>query len=141
MAIEGKHNPDERLNILIPEVLAGNLRLSRNVVDFIGSRIHEVVYLVVLEELSDQLQVTRSMVVMKAMTADRLLEVKYQIISKEQLISTLRQLSSSSEHVMLPQVSNDRSGAYKFIPIHPSDWPRLPSRLALTRQTISGSQF
>ena len=141
MANEGKHNPDERLNIVIPEALAGNLRLSRNVVDFIGSRIHEVVYIVVLEDWSNRLQVMRSMVVMKAMTTDRALDVRVQLISKEQLIVTLSKISSSREHVMLPQVCTDRLGMYRFVPIHPSDWLRLLSTLAHPRQIISESQF
>lgn len=110
------------LVVLIPETLVGDLELSRSVAQFARGRVREVVYLAVLERIPASLQVTRSMVTMKAMTSDRSLNVSYQVLGGPNTAKILRSLFSAQDTIIVPQPCTDHSGKFKFIPVRSNDW-------------------
>lgn len=128
-----KTNRGSRLIILVPEALAGDLDLSRSVAQTARGRVHEVIYLAILENIHTSLQVTRSMVTMKAMTYERLLSVSYQVVFGPNTLKTLRNITSTQDTVIVPRPCTGHSGKFKFIPVHSND--PLSVRLALAFAT------
>ena len=110
-----------RLIILLPETLAGNMELARSIARAAKLKAHEVIYLVVMDHPNSCLQVTRSMVTMKAMTVTRLLKASFQLIPRSAVMKTLEHYSSHDDAVFIPQPLADHPGTYRFIPVRLTD--------------------
>ena len=105
----------------MPELLAGNLELARSITRAAKLKAHEVIYLVVMDHPNSCLQVTRSMVTMKAMTVTKLLGASFLLIPRSAVLKTLKKYSSPDDAAYIPQPLPDHPGRYQFIRVHLSD--------------------
>lgn len=134
-----KYKQGSRLIVLLPEALAGNLELSRSVAQTARGRTHEVIYLAVQQNLHTGLQVTRSMVTMKAMTSDRMLNVSYRVVPGTAVSMTLRNLATKHDTIIIPQLCADHPSKFKFIPVRSKDWLSVKLALSYSTYNLGGS--
>lgn len=138
MFIAAEQNLNSKLIVLMPEALAGDLELSRSVARYARFKVSEVIYLVALESPFASLQVTRSMVTMKAMTSDRQLAVSFQLVNRSNFARLVKKVCSSRSIAIIPQASSIQSGTFDFIPVRSSDWFWLSNALFFSKDIIGG---
>lgn len=82
---------NKRLLVLLPESLAGNIPLAHHINWMAGLQTFDVLYLVVVEEETNPLNLSRQMTTMVAATIGEPLHVSSRIISRKHWLNTLRE--------------------------------------------------
>ena len=80
-----------RLIVLLPESLAGDIKLAHHIYRMAGLQQRDVLYLVLVEDEMNQLEVSRRMATMTAATIGETLRVHSRLASRGEWLDALRQ--------------------------------------------------
>jgi len=124
----------KRLIVLLPESLAGNSKLAHQINWMTGLKQYDVLYLTLLEDESNPLDVSRRMATMVAATVGEPMHVSSKLVSRDNWLTALRKIYQPGDALICQAEQSVKAGFLKALSMQ--DY--LEEALQVHVQTISG---
>jgi hypothetical protein len=106
-----------RLIVLLPDHLAGNLELAYKIHGMAALEQRDVLYLTLLEDDQQRLSISRRMATMKAATCGELITVYSKLAFRGEWLATLQELYSPGDMVVCQSEQTVKTGFMRMVPI------------------------
>lgn len=106
-----------RLIVLVPDCLAGNMDLAHKVFKMANHQHCDVFYLALVDSGDTSSTVTRSMATMNAMTSGENLEVQSKIAESTLWLNTLREIYHPGDRIVCYSEQSVKNGFLKTLPV------------------------
>jgi hypothetical protein len=123
-----------RIIVLLPESLAGNLPLAYKINGMAAHNRRDVLFLTLLEEKEQKLSVTRLMATMKAATAGDQINVAYRLVYQNDWLTVLKDTWRPGDLVVCQQEQSVKAGFLRTVPMK----EYLQDKLEMPSRTLSG---
>ena len=124
----------KRLIVLLPESLAGNIKLAHQINWLTGLKQYDVLYLTLMEDETNPLDVSRRMATMVAATVGEPMHVSSKLVSRDNWLNALRKIYQPGDALICQTEQSVKAGFLKAVSMQ--DY--LEEALQVHVQTISG---
>ncbi len=117
MDIENSENNNNRMIVILPEIMAGNMTLANSIVSLAERDSKNIIYLVLGEDEHNLLQISRRMATMKAASGKSAIKTTSKTIQKNDWVDSLKNIYQKGDIVICPQELSVSTGFLKTKPI------------------------